>query len=414
MAAVLYELLPHPSLQTVPVDVGDDKLAPVPELLHLALGVHECLRPGKPGQRAVEVGKVCREVTDGFAVQRKSDSIVCLMRMKADKLYARRKVCAGLFPVIVSDDSGPHIAFRIQKCLEHIPNGTYTRLNYRGFPVHIPRREYVIQRYSRRMSNLVPEPRVDKNGHLVVRHVRPDNGNPPQPSAVPAPVLPQGITERRIIKTQFVDFRANSEVYEDMDCSFDWDELESKVDNLSDLDVSRFGLYLNHTEEESAAFLLALDGNLNALSDMTLIYDAYRHAGISSDPDEFEDLGLDPHDIYFNVLSDHLSMKEYMRSQGTDYVKLDLLTKDERERAMKWLDLMVKAEDLPGALIYTSEVVPGAEYLVTKKGFSDPEFIELAMSDERVMELAKTRCTSDVAHLKEMLAHEASLTSGVL
>ena len=267
------------------------------------------------------------------------------------------------------------------------------------------------------MSNLVPEARVDKNGHVVVRHVRAESAASQQPLLVPPPVILKRDTELRILKDQFMDFRANTEVYEEMGCTFDWDELESKVHSLSDLDLSRFALYLNHTEEETGAFLLALDSDRNALSDMTIIYDAYRHAGISDNPDEYEDLGLGPLDIYFNVLSDHLSIKDYMKSQGADYVKLDLLSKDERARATKWLDLRLEAADLPGALTLASETVPhhdGMQYLVTKYSFTDPEFLELAMSDERVMELAKTRGTSDIAHLKDMLAHEASLTSGVL
>lgn len=37
------------------------------------------------------------------------------------------------------------------------------------------------------MSNLVPTPRVNKNGHTVIKHMRPDTGNPSALAHVPAP-----------------------------------------------------------------------------------------------------------------------------------------------------------------------------------------------------------------------------------
>lgn len=120
-------LLAYPSFQPLPVYVGDNKLRTVPEVFHLALRIHCRAASHKPGNGTVEVKEVCREVPDGLAIKCQSDAIVSFVGMQTDKLNARREIGTRLFPVTMSDDSGPCVAFRIQKGLEHIPNVTYTK-----------------------------------------------------------------------------------------------------------------------------------------------------------------------------------------------------------------------------------------------------------------------------------------------
>jgi hypothetical protein len=268
------------------------------------------------------------------------------------------------------------------------------------------------------MTNLIPELHMDKNGHLVTRHVRADSPATSAGAFAPPPVIPKQ-TEMRLLADQFKGFESDSYMRDELGFAPEYDKLLANLENLSDLELSRFALYLNHSEEETVAFLMALDKEkYDLLSDMTLIYDRERHSGMGIDPDdEYQEFMPSPDDLYLAVVGDHEGMKHYMKSQGVSYTKLDALSNKDRALALKWLEAKYACKNMIGALVFeygrnedTGEVDFGKSFMK----FADPEFLELAMNEPRFLELAKAHDTSDAERLKMMLTHEASVSGGVL
>ena len=265
------------------------------------------------------------------------------------------------------------------------------------------------------MANLIPEARTDKNGNVVVRHVRADTSTSSISRSVPPPVVSRRQAELGNIKLRFNGFKADSYITEELDFNPDYDEMLIGLSNLSDLEISRFGLFLSRTEEETAAFLTPLSrGEYDLLSDMTLIYDAQRHAGIPDDEDEYAEFIINADEIYLSVAADHEGMKHYMQSRGVNYRKLDALSQEDRATALKWLGLRHEAEAIDGAIEMEYTLSSSDVYAKTYASFTDPDFLDLAMSDPRVMELAKTHGVSNLERLKLMLSHESSFSGGVL
>lgn len=266
------------------------------------------------------------------------------------------------------------------------------------------------------MSNLIPEARTDKNGHVVVRHVRADTPASSSMLSVPPPMISRRKTEMEIMERQFRGFKSDSYITDDLEFNPDYDELLANLSNLSDVELTRFGLHLGHTEEETVAFLTPLDRKeYDLLSDMTLIYDAQRHAGISDDEDdEYSEITINANELYLSVAGDHEGMKFYMQSRGVDYRKLDALSQEDRFTALKWLRIRHEADSLEGAIKLDYTGTNGDVNRKVFASFTDPEFLELAMSDPRVMEIAKIHGVSDLERLKLMLSHEPSVTAGVL
>lgn len=272
-------------------------------------------------------------------------------------------------------------------------------------------------RYYKDMSNLIPEARTDKNGHVVVRHVRSDSSAPVKGSPVPPPVISKRKIEMAIMETQFKAYKSNSSITDDMGYNPDYAKMLANLDNLTDIELSRFGLHLDHSDEETVAFLTPLDKQeYDLLSDMTLIYDANRHGGESDDEDGYQEYPVDATDIYLALSRDHEGMKSYMKSQGVNYKKLDALSPENRAKALKWLGLMTAAENMTGALKleYVRDQHGNAVYEKSFMKFADPEFLELAMVDNKIMEMARIHGVSDLERLKLMISHEASVSGGVL
>jgi hypothetical protein len=268
------------------------------------------------------------------------------------------------------------------------------------------------------MTNLIPELHMDKNGHLVTRHVRAGSPATSAGTFVPPPVIPKQ-TEMRLLADQFKGFESDSYMRDELGFAPEYDKLLANLENLSDLELSRFALYLNHSEEETVAFLMALDKEkYDLLSDMTLIYDRERHSGMGIDPDdEYQEFMPSPEDLYLAVVGDHEGMKHYMKSQGVSYTKLDALSNKDRALALKWLEAKYACKNMIGALVFEygrDERTGEADFGKSFMKFADPELLELAMNEPRFLELAKAHDTSDTERLKMMLAHEASVSGGVL
>jgi hypothetical protein len=264
------------------------------------------------------------------------------------------------------------------------------------------------------MSNLIPEARTDKNGRTVIRHVRAEEGAPTTKS--PALLRPPAAIKRQQ-DMSFLDMRlkqvASDDYFnEELELDLDFDKLRENANHLNDIELPRFAMYLDHTEEETAAFLMLLDrGDYDLVSDMTLIYDAQRHAGAPADDEDDWEYIPDPHSIVSSIINDHESVKRYMRRTGVEYTKLDALSAGDRARALQWLNLLYETKDsfIEGISMDFDETTHQMS-----TSFKDPEFEELAMSNPRVIELAKEHGTHDVERIKAMLSHEASLTAGVL
>lgn len=264
------------------------------------------------------------------------------------------------------------------------------------------------------MSNLIPEARIDKNGRTVIRHVRAEAGVTTAKS--PALLRPPADIKRQQ-DMSFLDMRlkqvaSDSYFSEELEVDLDFGKLRENASRLNDIELPRFAMYLDHTEEETAAFLMVLDrGDYDLVSDMTLIYNAQRHAGAPEDDEEDWEYLPDPNDIVSSISNDHESIKRYMRRTGVEYTKLDALSADERDRALKWLNLLHDTKKFSFSAIKTEYDETTHQMFTT---FKDPVFEELAMSNPRVMELVKEHDTYDVERIKAMLSHEASLTAGVL
>lgn len=266
------------------------------------------------------------------------------------------------------------------------------------------------------MTNLIPEVHMDKNGHLVTRHVRADSLTPSATTSMPPPVIPKQ-TELKLLADQFKGFESDSYIRDEIGFAPDYDQMLSNLDNLSDLELSRFALYLNHSEEETVAFLTALEKEeYDLLSDMTLIYDSERHSGVDPD-DEYQEAMPSSDDLYLAVVGDHEGMKHYMKSQGVNYTKLDALSTKDRALALKWLESKYACQNMVGALVFEygrDESTGEVDFTKGFMKFDDQEFLELAMNEPKFLELAKTHDTSDVERLKLMLAHETPVSGGVL
>lgn len=220
-----------------------------------------------------------------------------------------------------------------------------------------------------------------------------------------------------IMETQFKAYKSNSSITDDMGYNPDYVKMLANLDNLTDIELSRFGLHLDHSDEETVAFLTPLGKQeYDLLSDMTLIYDANRHGGESDDEDGYQEYPVDATDIYLALSRDHEGMKSYMKSQGVNYKKLDALSPENRAKALKWLGLMTAAENMTGALKleYVRDQDGNAVYEKSFMKFADPEFLELAMENNQIMEMAKIHGVSDLERLKLMISHEASVSGGVL
>jgi hypothetical protein len=216
------------------------------------------------------------------------------------------------------------------------------------------------------------------------------------------------------LKRLFREMASSFYVTGELRCRFDFGELEEKLCNLNDREMSRLALYLDHTEIEIIAILKALDrSDYDLLSDMTHMFDRQRHAGATEDGDGM----VNPDGVHLHLCIDHESTKGYMNSIGVRYTKLDALTASDRAQALRYLDLIheANASGLPLLkTVYREVTVAGKKWSRMVVTFATPEFGDMAMSDSRVIELAKAHNTTEVDRLRDMLSHERSLTAGVL
>lgn len=260
------------------------------------------------------------------------------------------------------------------------------------------------------MSKLIPEARVDKNGHLVTRHVRADSPSPAAGAKIPSPVIPRG-KDIEILKKQFKDFESDSYITDELIFTPDYDKLISNLENLNDHELFRFAGHMNNSPEETVAFLRTLEkGKYDLLSDMTVIFDEERHCDV--DPEDEEP--LDPGQIVLGIIADHEGMKDYFKSKGIEYQKLELLSPEDRRTALKWLDIKYQVKSDPTGFLDFEETKDGNGREVYYLKFANPEFIDFAIKEPRIVEIAIANGTDDVGRLREMISHETPLRGGVL
>ena len=265
------------------------------------------------------------------------------------------------------------------------------------------------------MSNLTPEVRADVNGKLVTRHVR-SGSKQPSPSLTTAPALSRRAEEIKALERQIRAIVSDSYMTDDIELNFDAQQLVSNLDNLSDLELSRFALHLNQTEETTAAFLGVLEkGDYALLSDMTMLFDSEHHGKQYSD-DEWVDYTPGPVDITNNFIADRNGMKQYLESMGVTYTKMDDLDGTIRKSAAEWIAVRYEAEALQMGCIRTRLLPrdPVTETMEPIVEFIDPEFFKAISEDREILSLAKEYGTTDVTRLRLMQSHEKAISGGVL